>query len=214
MGHCCTSGSTCWKVCRRSSVKRRNIFSHFQRRRLEKGQFVCCHSLFPPSGNNPICRCPQIVCDHLFCTGLLFVLLIFYWRAQWSVSSVKKPQLNKTFWTCLFMRMGKLTWAVLSLFLLCWQHTLRVQWCLRWDHLIFSLVFTLRMWKLKLILYHYAAAILNTIDWVTFTHLMNCLKSKTRYHLEEYEVHFYYYLMSRALLFFTETSEITQWHRW
>lgn len=95
--------------CRSSSVKRRNTFFHFQRKRLEKGEFVCCHLLFPPSGNGPICRCLQIVCDHLFCTGLLLVLLFFYWRTQWSTSSVKKPQLNKTFRTCHFMRMGKLT---------------------------------------------------------------------------------------------------------
>lgn len=174
------SGSVCWKLFRNSSVKRRNIFYRFQRRRLEKGEFMCCHSLFPPSGNDPICRCLQIVCDHLFCTGLLLVLLFFCWRTQWIISSVKKPQLNKTFRTCHFMRMGKLTWAVLSLFLWCWQLAPRGQWCLRLHHLIFSLFFTFRMWKLKLILYHYAAAILNTIDWVTFKHLMNSLKSKTR----------------------------------
>lgn len=197
----------CWKLCRTSSVKRRSIFYQIQRRRPGKGEF-----LFPPSGNNPVCRCLQTVCDHLFCTGLLLVLLFCYWRTQWSISSVKNPQLKKTFAICHFMRMGKLTWAVLSLFL-CWQLTPRGQSCLWWHQLIFSLVFTHRMWKLKLILYHYAAAILNTIDWVTFKHLMNCLKSKTRYHLKEYEVLFYYYLMSRALLFFTETSEITQWHK-
>lgn len=201
-----------WKLCRSSSVKRRNISYHFQRRRPGKGEFLCCHS-FPPSGKDPVCRCLQTVCDHLFCAGLLLVLLFCYWRTQWSVSSVKNPQLKKTFTTCCFMRMGKLTWAALSLFLLCWQLTPRGRWCLWRHHLIFSLVFTLRMRKLKFILYHYAAAVLNIIDWVTFKYLMNCLESKTRYHLKEYEVHFYYYLMSRALLFFTETCEITQWHK-
>lgn len=52
--------------------------------------------------------------------------------------------------------------------------------------------------------------ILDGIYWIALKYLINYPKYKTPYHLEEYEVPFRYYLMSKGLLFFWETSEVAQ----
>ena len=91
--------------------------------------------LFQPWGSVPVCGCVRIVCDLLFLVQACTALLLL---EDTSKSSCPEP--------------------VLILIAV----TPRGHWCRRLHLLTFLLVFTLLIRKLKSILCHYAAVVLNT----------------------------------------------------